>query len=180
MPYNPDEEYSDEIPLDRILRIPWADFMNPEQNEPDGCNSEEFAIWWDSLPLAPAGNGLEEDRAYEERVARGLGTMGTTRTVPVVDETINADGANPNNCFLIEAKHARNPENPSWQNDGFYIILNFVDDEIRRYYLSMASNPQVWGLEIRTNSEVAKQYFESRLRHYGFLVGVNGIVVIYP
>jgi hypothetical protein len=35
MPYNPDEEYSDEIPLDRILRIPWADFMNPEQNEPD-------------------------------------------------------------------------------------------------------------------------------------------------
>jgi hypothetical protein len=30
MPYNPDEEYSDEIPLDRILRIPWADFLNPD------------------------------------------------------------------------------------------------------------------------------------------------------
>ena len=180
MPYNPDEEYLDEIPLDRILRIPWADFMNPDLDEPDGCNSEEFAIWWYSLPPAPAGNGLPEDRAYEDRVARGLGTMGTTQNVPAGLETINADGANPDNCFLIEAKHARNPENPSWQDDGFYMILNFVDDEIRRYYLSMASNPQVWGLEIRTNSEVAKEYFESRLRHYGFLVGVNGIVVIYP
>jgi hypothetical protein len=45
MPYNPDDEYLDEIPLDRILRIPWADFMNPEppdSDEPDRCSREEM------------------------------------------------------------------------------------------------------------------------------------------
>jgi len=172
--------FSDVMTEDLINAITETDTNTQDNTEPNECNPEEFAIWWDSLALASAGTGLIVDREYEQRVARGIDTMGTTRKVPAGDETINADGANPHNCFLIEAKHARNPNNPSWQEGRFYGILDDVDDEFRRYHLAMQFNPHVRGLEVRTNSLIAKDYFESRLAHYGFLVGVNAVVIIYP
>jgi len=154
---------------------------------PNPCNPQRFQQWWNSFPPAPVTTltGTDEDKEYdkyEDRVARGIGTMQSSRRIPAGGgETIDADGANPATCRLLEAKHATDIDNPPWRPNGFSQILNQADDEIRRYAgaINMAGS-QASGLEIHTNSSVSQKYFSQRLTAYSFISNVTGFSVLTP
>jgi len=167
---------------DLVNAITETDTNIQDNTDPNVCNPEEFAIWWNSLNPANPG-GVTDPYIYEAQAARGMGTMGTSKVVPapgLTPHTIAADGANPQNCLLLETKYSDDPYDIAWRHGGYYRIVNQADDEIMRYHLAMLHNPQVLGLEIRTNSPLAKSYFENRIVALGFTLGVNGFVTLYP
>jgi RHS repeat-associated protein len=146
-------------------------------NDPVACDPPTFAAWWMRLgPPNPGG----VNNAYEQNAAQGLGTMGDSRRVPTgLGEAIDADGADPSTCRLIEAKGAQDINNPAWQPGGFQPILDQADDQIRRYRDAVNFHQVVLGLEIRTNSNISRDYFEGRLLTYGFIINVDGFAVIH-
>jgi hypothetical protein len=106
--------------------------------------------------------------------------MGSSKKVPAgMGDTIDADGADPGTCRLLEAKYASSPDRPAWRPDGFFRMLDQADDEFMRYYGAVQTNPLVNGLEVRTNSSIARAYFEDRLQTYGFTIGVNGFSFLF-
>ncbi len=155
--------------------------LTPAATEEDGCDPQAFSNWWNGLPGAPTG-GTEDFDLYEERVARGVGTMGTSKRVPTgTGKMIDADGADPNTCRFLEAKHNRNVNKPTWSAAGFFQILDTADDEIRRYALAIdAPDSQAVGLEIRTNTEVSRDYFLTRFPLYGLTPNVDAFSVYMP
>lgn len=187
--FQPEPEYVDPDPkwFPFPFRFP---FPNPQPTPrpqptptptPQPCDPERFKQWWNSFPPAPittlrdSDDDKEYDK-YEERVARGIGTMRTSKRIPAGGgETIDADGADPSTCHLLEAKHATDINNPPWRPTGYIRILNQADDEIRRYAgaINMAGS-QAKGLEIHTNSHISEVYFSERLTAYGFISNVTG------
>ena len=148
--------------------------------ERKACDPSSFIGWWNALPLAPIGGNLPED-LYEARAARGPGTMGTSRRVPTQTQlTIDADGADPTTCGLLEAKYNRDPENPAWVAGGFGPILTSADFQLTKYLSAVyAPGSEAVALEVRTNSLLSVAYFESRLTAIGFALGIDGFSILF-
>jgi hypothetical protein len=166
------------------VRVPFP-IPAPVPPRSTGCDPSAFTVWWNLLPNAPIGGaGNPNAAAYEARVARGLGTLGTTKTVPhnlpISPANIDADGADAQRCLLLEAKHNKNPNRPTWAPNEFPPILDRADNEIIRYRAAVLLHPNVMGLEIRTDNSTSVTYFAGRLAHFGFTPAVDGFVMLMP
>jgi RHS repeat-associated protein len=155
------------------------------------CDPQVFADWWQSLQDAPPG-GTGNSASYENRVARGVGTEGTTKKVPTgattslfgnIFQFINADGATRHNCHIIEGKwdgggqfRVDNP--PPWLRDDNSV--NSVQGELLRYRMAVISNSEPVALEIRTNTTEARDFFLLQLVEYGFAIGIDAFVNVIP
>jgi hypothetical protein len=150
----------------------------PRSND---CDPQVFAKWWNSLPLANTGSQPGVDwYDYEQRVARGFGTMGGTlaRTVPAGNRTIDTDGADPNTCYLLEAKFTNDPNTTQFRINAPPWIIEQISGEIERYHVAIITGAQPQGLVIITNHHELRPFFETLLVQQGFVIGHDGFVQI--
>ena len=126
----------------------------------------------------PAGNVNDPRRIYQENVA-GIEEFEITGN----NSRIWADGLERSTGSVLEAKHIGNPESspyipnssaPQFIRDQ---IVGQFRDELRRYadVIADPSNP-LTKLDIITNNQGAKDFFESLLREYN----IPGQVIIRP
>ena len=151
------------------------------------CDQEAFRAWWNGLPQFGVPQPGVEWYEYEQRVARGLGTLGgvASRTVPAGTESINADGASAMGCLLLDAKHSPDPLVSQYREGAPPWIVAQLTYEIRRYRLATAipngvPGAQPAGLTLMSNLEVSRPFFERLLREGGFVIGSTLLCLYSP
>jgi hypothetical protein len=151
------------------------------------CNPTAFAAWWNSLPPVPQSvkpNSLSYQ--YENTVCRNavdaLPGQTTMRIAQGTSFQVDGDGANDNNCRLLDCKYS-DPRNPQYRINPPAWIDADVTFEFQRYRLAIA-RPNGWpggqptGLEVRTNLLSAIPYLELKLVQAGFTPFVDGFVAL--
>jgi RHS repeat-associated protein len=155
------------------------------------CDPQIFANWWYSL--RPVPQSLQPNRPsyrYEQRVCRDShdalsGTM--TRTVARgLPFQVDADGANPHHCRLLECKFSDpdadqpqiRPDAPPW------VVVNTLD-EFSRYRLAILNGvgspgARISALELRTNSQALIPVLEQWLTNVGFAINIDAFVRFFP
>ncbi|MEO1255483.1 MAG: RHS repeat-associated core domain-containing protein, partial [Bacteroidota bacterium] len=156
------------------------------------CNPQAFQGWWNSLQsVGPLTVDPEKRFAvYEQTAARGIGTMGGIRPkrVPALAFNIDADGADPNTCYLIDAKYSGT--NTMWSSSTPDFLLLQMRGELLRYRMAIhswngyirgiPSGAEPRGLQIRTNRLDTIPFWYAELARAGFVPFMNGNVTFYP
>ncbi len=159
---------------------------SPTPTPTPSCESQSFVTWWSRL--TPVFSSLRTDEdwyQYEQRVARGNGAYGDYAR-RVETGPIDADGIEPTNCFLVDAKFARNPNAPQYRLDGPPWLtgdesndVTDIVDEFRRYKRATDSSIAE-GLIVRTNAQLSVAFFQALLTQSGFVLGTDAFVELVP
>lgn len=153
------------------------------------CDPKAFKAWWDKLDeVKESYKPNDPAYKYEQRVARGKDKYGNygmySRDVPIPDDTIAADGINPDTCGLVDAKYA-GPNTQFRLNNTPKWIKAQISDEFRRYRLAVITPNNKSGAQprefiVRTNDSDAKKFFEQYVKDAGFIIGVDAVVELKP